>query len=140
MKKGSVSVMKYSLDSSAIIDIQRKNHNVLTNLENAIKEGNQIFICSIAYYEVVRGFYYTGATRKLKEFLQMYKTFNHLSLNMKSINKAIDIYNSLNRGKMIEDNDIYIAAVAMTNDCTLVTANDKHFSRIDDLNFVNWRI
>ena len=39
-----------------------------------------------------------------------------------------------------EDNDIYIAAIAMANDYTLVTANEKHFSRIEGLTYENWRI
>ena len=58
---------------------------------------------------------------------------------MQSIEKAIEIYVNLPRGITIEDNDIYIAAIAIVNNCTLVTANDKHFGRIKNLSCVNWR-
>lgn len=53
--------------------------------------------------------------------------------------KAADIYESLYRGQQIDDNDIYIAAIAIVNDCVLVTDNEKHFSRIPGLQYVNWR-
>ena len=52
---------------------------------------------------------------------------------------AAEIYVALHRGQQIEDNDIYIAAAALVNSCTLVTANDKYFLRIDGLNVENWR-
>ena len=62
-----------------------------------------------------------------------------MPLDMNAIEKAIDIYVQLSKGQTIEDNDIYIAAISMVNDCTLVTANIRHFSRVEGLNFVNWR-
>ena len=95
-------------------------------------------ICSIIYYEVVRGFKKIEATKKLETFLSYYKNWEILPLDMKSIEKAIEIYIKLPNGVTIEDNDIYIAAIAMVN-CTLVTANERHFSRIDGLNYANWR-
>ena len=49
-------------------------------------------------------------------------------------------YNQLRNGRLIEDNDIFIAAMAMVNDCVLVTANEKHFNRIEGLRYVNWRL
>ncbi len=54
--------------------------------------------------------------------------------------KAIEIYRYLkSNGLMIDENDIYIAAIAIVNDCTLVTANTRHFERVEGLKFVNWR-
>ena len=50
--------------------------------------------------------------------------------------KAADIYESLYRGQQIDDNDIYIAAIAIVNGCVLVTDNEKHFSRIPGLQYV----
>ena len=91
-------------------------------------------------YEVVRGLELIGAKKKIKEFMLMYEEMVHLQLDMKAINKAVDIYLELHKGQQIEDNDIYIAAIAMVNGCTLVTANEKHFSRIEGLTYANWRI
>ena len=131
--------MLYSLDTNAVSDIQRNSYNVYNNLKAEILKGNEIAICDIVYYEIVRGLKATGAKNKLKEFFKLYEKFTHLPLNMTAINRATEIYKELHRGQQIEDNDVYIAATAIVNGCTLVTANVKHFSRIDGLSCENWR-
>ena len=42
------------------------------------------------------------------------------------------------QGKIICDSDLFIAAVAISNDLILVTNNKKHFERIDKLGIANW--
>jgi tRNA(fMet)-specific endonuclease VapC len=44
------------------------------------------------------------------------------------------------RGLGIEDFDVAIAAHAMAADATLVTANAKHFARIDGLTIEDWTL
>ena len=129
-----------SLDSNAISDILRRRPDVLTRYREEAKKDTVFAICDVVYYEVVRGLKAIGATSKIKEFMKMYEEMEHLSLDIAVFNKAIDIYVNLHKGQQIEDNDIYIAAIAMVNNCILVTANERHFSRIDDrLNHVNLR-
>lgn len=41
------------------------------------------------------------------------------------------------RGRMIPDNDIWIAAIALEYDLTLMT-NDAHFSEVEGLKTVGW--
>ena len=60
--------------------------------------------------------------------------------NYKVIEKSTEIYVQLHRGWQIEDSDIFIAATALVNDCTLVTANVRHFERVAGLKVTNWRI
>jgi tRNA(fMet)-specific endonuclease VapC len=42
------------------------------------------------------------------------------------------------RGMPIGPNDLLIAAQALAADCTLVTANEREFSRVPALKVVNW--
>jgi predicted nucleic acid-binding protein len=42
------------------------------------------------------------------------------------------------RGKMIDDFDIAIAAIAISSNCGVLTANLKHFERINDLETLSW--
>jgi tRNA(fMet)-specific endonuclease VapC len=42
------------------------------------------------------------------------------------------------RGLLIEDFDIAIAAIALSHDRTVVTANTRHFERIDGLTCTHW--
>ena len=108
----------------------------------ALDNDDNLFIPSIVYYEIVRGLKAAGETRMLKDFNELYDNAKHLYLDrddLTTIDKAIDIYIKLRKGQNIEDNDIYIAAISMVNGCTLVTANTRHFGRVEGLNFVNWR-
>ena len=41
-------------------------------------------------------------------------------------------------GNSIDDFDILIGATAIENDLTLVTDNERHFSRIEKLRLINW--
>ena len=52
---------------------------------------------------------------------------------------AADIYADLHqRGKLIGDADILIAASAVAHDYTLVTNNKSHYQRIMGLTIENW--
>ena len=42
------------------------------------------------------------------------------------------------RGKIIDDFDIAIAAIAISHECGVITANLKHFERIKDLETKSW--
>ena len=79
----------------------------------------------------------------MSAFQRLYENSKHLFFdrdNLKVIDKAAEIYGQLRRnGKQIDENDIYIAAISIVNECTLVTANTRHFERVEGLNFVNWR-
>ena len=129
----------YCLDSNVVSDILRGDPEVMRHMRAAEKNNDTLFIPSIVYYEVVRGLKAAGKTRKLLAFQILYDDAEHLSLDMNAIDKAVEIYLQLRKGQLIEDNDIYIAAMAVVNGCTLVTANTRHFSRVEGLNFVNWR-
>lgn len=132
----------YCLDSNVVSELLRGNPEIMRHLESVRDNDDILFIPSIVYYEVVRGLKAAGKTRMLKKFEEFYEKTEHIYLDrddLTTIDKAIEIYLQLHKGQMIEDNDIYIAAISMVNDCTLVTANTRHFGRVEGLNFVNWR-
>ena len=132
----------YCLDTNVVSDILRGQPEVIKHMNAALDNDDNLFIPSIVYYEIVRGLKAAGKTRMLKDFNELYDNAKHLYLDrddLTTIDKAIDIYIKLRKGQNIEDNDIYIAAISMVNGCTLVTANTRHFGRVEGLNFVNWR-
>ena len=134
--------MKYLLDTNVVSDFLRKDALVVKNMENAISNGDEIYICSIVYYEIVRGLKAAGKFKRLREFNIFYENYEKLYFdkeNFEVVEKAVDIYVQLHKGKQIEDNDIFIAATAIVNDCTLITANVKHFERVEGLKLINWR-
>lgn len=133
--------MRYCLDTNAVSDFMRQKYNVRQRMEAAVGANDEIAICPIVHYEIIRGLKAINASSKMAEYLRIYNNDKILKLPLDYIvvEKAAEIYVSLHSGQQIEDNDIYIAAVALVNGCTLVTANDKHFSRIVGLKIENWR-
>lgn len=134
---------KYAFDTNVIIDYLRGNENIKKKIVISLSMGNILTIPSIAYYEVMRGFKESEATKRLNNFKMLLKNLQMLYLeenNMQALNMAARIYERLRKsGKLIEDNDIYIAATAIANDAVLITDNIKHFSRVQGLNLVNWK-
>jgi tRNA(fMet)-specific endonuclease VapC len=62
-----------------------------------------------------------------------------LFLNEDAANKFGKIKVDLRRGgQIIDDFDILIAAITLSNDGILVTNNIEHFKRIEGLKFENW--
>ncbi|MCL2146468.1 MAG: PIN domain-containing protein [Synergistaceae bacterium] len=62
-----------------------------------------------------------------------------LYLTPKTTNIFARIKASLRKsGNIIDDFDILIGATAIENDLTLVTNNERHFSRIGKIRMVNW--
>lgn len=118
----------------------RKNPAVNQRLQAELDRNSKIYISSIVYYELSRGLKAAGASSRIRDFQQLYPILAKLPLDMAAIEIAVNIYVDLHKGNQIEDNDIYIAAISMANECTLVTANEKHFSRIKGLTYENWLI
>lgn len=136
-------MVKYALDTNVISEYLRENESVKNHIVYARMNHIPLYIPSIAYYEIIRGFERISALRKLKEFYDFYELLEPIYLDrddMEVLGMAAKIYASLcKNGKKIDDNDIFIAATAMAHDATLVTDNIKHFSRIEGLKLVNWK-
>lgn len=137
-----MSKVNYCLDTNAVSDIIRAQQPVIKKMLEADANGSKIYISSVVYYETVRGLRAPQYARRLNEFYRLYSSFPHLYLDrhsMETIEKAAEIYDQLRHGQNVEDSDIFVAAIAIVNDCVLVTANEKHFCRIEGLRYVNWR-
>lgn len=53
---------------------------------------------------------------------------------------SAEIYATLRRsGTPVDDIDLLIAGVAISNDLVLITHNQCHFDRIDGLEWQDWR-
>lgn len=131
--------MGYILDTNIISAILKHDKNVRKKLIAADRVGEEIFISTISYYEILRGLLATKAISKLKRFEIFRSKYGMLGTDSELVlNKAAEIYTNLKaRGQLIQDADILIAAVALVHDLTVVT-NDKHFHRIYGLRLENW--
>lgn len=137
--------MTYALDTNTISFLIRGEGNIDTYFQKEIVEdGNLYVIPFIVVYELRRWLRDrpTKVTRVFAEYFE--RLFQHIQHEAQMPSdvwdKAVDVYIMLKqRGQLISDADILIAAYCLANDYTLVTDNTDDFSRIDGLEIVNWK-
>lgn len=130
---------KVLLDSDTLSVYFKNSPKVVANAQKYL-HGQEVFTFSIiSRFEILRGMKVRNASAQLKFFNLFCLQNEILGLNDEIIVKAADIYADLfNRGQIISDADILIAATAIVNNLTIVTNNENHFSRILDLRVLNW--
>jgi len=119
-------------DTSILIDYFRKTDKSKSRLIKLLDADYTFCISVITEYEI-----YSGASGHQmiywEEFLQ--KT-SVIPLDQSAI-RTVAINNQLKtKRKQIELADLFIAAIALSNDLALSTLNKKHFERIDNLQLV----
>jgi tRNA(fMet)-specific endonuclease VapC len=130
--------MRYLLDTNIVSNLVRDPHGRVAARSHAIGEAN---VCTSIIVAAELSY---GTTKKAS---------SQLSAQLEAILGAIDtlpfdsaadeLYGSIrtkleSTGTPIEGNDLLNAVQAMALDHTLVTDNDKEFTRIDGLCVGNW--
>ena len=113
---------------------------VIKNVEIYFKYFDKLEISIITYYEITSGLRAKNAFKKLDVFEQFTQKNIVLPLTEESANISAKIYGELRQsGKTLDDIDLLIAGIAISNKITLVTNNQKHFNRIQGLKTENWK-
>jgi tRNA(fMet)-specific endonuclease VapC len=133
--------MGYLLDTNIVSASLKQNVKINAKLEEVSRLELDIFISGITYYEVQRGLLRSNATKKLAWFQQFCQDYPILFLNdLRIFEKASEIHADLtNRGKIIQDADILIAATAIIHNLILVS-HDSDLARVKYLQLENWLI
>jgi len=130
-------VKKYLLDTNIISFYLKGDMSLKEKLSDNI---NSLSVSIISYYEIVSGLQSINASKRIKEFEKFCDLIEIVNLNKESILASCKIYSNLkNTGKLIDDIDILIAGIALSNNYTFITDNTKHFERIKTLKVENWK-
>lgn len=131
--------MDYLLDTNTVTALIKQDERVTSKIRAIDDQGLAICVSVITDYEITRGLFASHAAKKLQAYKLLRAQFRIIWLDQLAISeKAANIYADLKeRGLLIQDNDILIAATAFCAHLVLVT-NDKHFSRISALAVENW--
>lgn len=131
--------MSYLLDTDIIIYWL---NDAIPNIRNKINSiaNDEIYISSITVAELYFGAYYSSQVIKNIELLNEFTSeVNILNLDTECGKIFGKIKADLKKeGKIINDSDLFIASIAISNKMRLVTNNDKHFKRIEELHVENW--
>jgi tRNA(fMet)-specific endonuclease VapC len=114
--------------------------NVISKFNSYLKEFDQINISIITFYEIVGGIKHKKADRQILEFEEFVSNNNIIHISEDSARQSAEVYADLKqRGITIGTSDILIAGIALDNELTLVTNNEKHYSPINGLKIENWK-
>jgi tRNA(fMet)-specific endonuclease VapC len=127
------------VDTDILSAVMRK-HELATERARSYLELHRNFTFSIiTRYEVLRGLLARGAVKQLATFNQLCAASRVLPITDAIIVQAATIYADLyQRGLLISDADILIAATAITHGLFVATNNEAHFRRIPKLQIENW--
>lgn len=129
----------YLLDTDTFIYI--RNHRPPRVLERfSLLEPGTIGISVITYGELIRGAerseHKTMNYEKLNQFIELIPVQTMSEVTGIHYGKILTVLEKT--GKVIGNNDLWIAAHARAMGVTLITNNTKEFSRVDDLILENW--
>jgi tRNA(fMet)-specific endonuclease VapC len=113
---------------------------VIENVGKYLDQFDTLEISLITYYEITSGLLAKNAFKQLNLFEEFISENNILPITERSAKFSAEIYATLKQsGKTIDDIDLLIAGVAIENEMTLATNNDRHFKRIPGLTTENWK-
>ncbi len=132
--------MKPALIDTDIISLfLRHQSNVKLNFEKYLNDNGVINISILTYYEIISGLKYKDSHKQLKSFLELAGYSSIIPLTEDSIQFSAEIYADLRKqGTLIEDIDILIAGIAISNKLVLITKNTNHFKRIQGIELEDW--
>jgi len=130
---------KCLLDTDTLSAVIKQNPVALSHSRSYLATYRILTFSLITRYEVLRGLKAKNALVQIGAFEKLCAVSEVLSLTDAVVQRAADIYGDLHqRGQLIGDADILIAATAIENGLTCVTNNENHFKRIPNLLLDNW--
>lgn len=130
----------YLLDSNACIRLL--NESASSNMARKLAEltPDDIRLCSVVKSELYYGAYKsTRRDRNLANLNRFFSQFISLPFDDNAAAIAGQVRAQLDvAGTPIGSNDLLIAAIALSNDLTLVTHNTREFGRINGLKYEDW--
>ncbi|MBW1706240.1 MAG: type II toxin-antitoxin system VapC family toxin [Deltaproteobacteria bacterium] len=134
-----MAITRVVMDTDILSAVMRKNPAVIPKARAYMSEYGRFTFSIITRYEILRGLKAKRATRQAETFDLFCEKNIILSLTDEIVVKAAEIYAYLReRGELIGDADILIAASALAHGMGVVTNNENHFRRITDLHVDNW--
>ncbi len=129
----------YLIDTDIFSMYMRNNSTVVDNFSRYFGNIYKPTISILTYYEILSGLTYRDSKKQLSIFIEIIEYCRILELNPESIKYSATIYANLRKsGVIIDDVDILIAGICMSNKMILVTNNEKHYGNIPDLEIENW--
>jgi tRNA(fMet)-specific endonuclease VapC len=130
-------VTRFMLDTNIVSALVREPRGKVLERLIAVGEEN-VFISIITHGEVWYGVKKNWSEELSKKVSSITRRLYVASLTLPSDQRYAEVRLALRQGKNIGPNDLWIAAHALALDVTLVTNNEREFSRVPGLKIENW--
>jgi tRNA(fMet)-specific endonuclease VapC len=127
------------LDTDILSAVMRQHPAVLVRAHAYLAVHHRLTFSIITRYEILRGLHAKNATAQLTAFDRLCSVSTILPLTDAIVIRAARIYADLHqRGALIGDADILIAATGLEHGLIVVTNNESHYQRIASIQLENW--
>ena len=125
------------LDTDFLIHLFRGTEDAVSKSKEL--EAEDLAITSISAFEMLFQTYWAGREKEIMQTKRFLFGYDVLALNAKSADVAGKSYTDiLRKGKDIGLKDLFIAAIALTYDASILTRNVKHFKNVEALKVEEW--
>ncbi len=127
------------LDTDILVSLLKGTSEASQKIRSLEEKGESISTTMITAYELLKGAYISSRPdENLGKVRDSISSLLVLELSLVACEEASKIYNHLReRGKLIGEFDVLIAAIARSYDDVLVT-RDEHFKWIKGLKVMGW--
>lgn len=135
----SPAVAPALLDTDILSAVMRQAPRAVAHAQAYLAIHHRFTFSLITRYEILRGLHAKRATTQLAAFDRLCNVSTVVPLTDAIVNRAATIYAELHqRGLLIGDADILIAATSFDQGLVLVTNNEQHYRRIAGIQLLNW--
>lgn len=131
--------MRYLFDTDHAVALLRDHPSIRSRMEG-LPDDAELYTSVITAAELFYGAYGAqDAPRRVEEVKRFLADVDVLGLDL----EGTEIYGRLKaelraQGQLIEDNDLYIASIALRHDLILLTGNTRHYERLPGLRIESW--
>jgi tRNA(fMet)-specific endonuclease VapC len=135
----SAPIASALLDTDVLSAVMRQHPSALAHARAYLAVHHHLTFSIITRYEILRGLHAKNATAQLAAFELLCDVSRILPLTDAIVARAATIYADLHqRGTLIGDADILIAATGLEHGLVVITNNERHYRRITDIQLGNW--
>jgi len=135
----SVSIPPALLDTDILSAVMRQHPSALAHARAYLAAHHHLTFSIITRYEILRGLHAKNSTAQLAAFELLCDVSRIVPLTDAIVMRAATIYADLHqRGTLIGDADILIAATGLEQGLVVITNNERHYQRIAGIQLENW--
>lgn len=130
---------KILLDTDILSAMMRNDPKVIAKVKAYREQHQSLLFSIISRYEILRGLKTKRADTQLQIFETFCQTNTIIPITDKIMRQASDVYAELhNRGLILGDANVLIAATALVHGYTLATINPVTYQHIEGLRLAAW--